>query len=102
MLTEDVEDFLHAPPLLAAGVEFAIRVGSGSPLAKTVVALRVNALFSGDEREVAVSLLHAFASLDDDGAQAQFYELESGKQSAGTCSDDNRLRPIRYLRIVYR
>ena len=70
MLTEHMENLLDVATLLAAGIELAIAIGTGTSLSKTVVALTIHLLGLGDECQVLLALMDILATLQHDGPQA--------------------------------
>ena len=81
MLTEHIQNFLNISPLLAAGVELAVRVCAGTTLAKAVVALRIYLLPLRYLRQVELALAHVLAPLHDDRTLAQLYETQGGEKT---------------------
>ena len=70
MLTEHLENLLDVATLLAAGIELAIAIGTGTSLSKTVVALTIHLLSLGDECQVLLALMDILATLQHNGPQA--------------------------------
>ena len=100
MLTKHVEYLVHVAPLFAAGIEFAVAVGTCPTLAEAIIALRVNLLGLGNERHVALAVAHILSALKDDGTQTELYQAQGGKQSARSLTDNDNLRPPAHVGIV--
>lgn len=92
VLAEDIEYFLHTASFLAARVEFAVREGTRTSLAKGEVGLGVNCLLARDEGYVLAAVVHILSSFNDDGTNAQLYKPKSGEESARASSDYDGLR----------
>ena len=89
VLAEHVEYLLGIAALLGTGVELAVGIGTGTALAKAVVALSVHLLRLGDECQVVLPVAHILAALHHDGTVTQLDETEGSKQAAGTCTHDH-------------
>ena len=84
MLHEDTKDLLAVATFLAAGVELAVAIGSGSPFPKGVVALGIHALVGTDAGNVLLALVDISPTLYHNGAIPQFDEAEGCEKSTGT------------------
>ena len=93
VLAEHVQYLVYAATLLAAGVELAVAVGTGSALAEAVVAFAIHLLGLRDAGKVFLACTHVLSTFQDDRAIAQFDESQGGKESARSLShhDDSRL-----------
>ena len=93
MLTEHIQYLIHTTTLLAAGIEFAVAIGTCATLTKTVVALAIHLLGLGDIAEVFLALTHILATLQHHRSVTQFDEFEGSKETARSLShhDDTRL-----------
>ena len=100
MLTEHVKYLLNAATLLRAGIEFAVAVGTGSTLAEAVVALLVHLLRPRDVGQVLLAVVHILAALQHYGPEAQLYQPQGCKESAGTCPYDDDLRLVADIAIL--
>ena len=100
MLAEDIQNLIDISALLASGEELAIGVGPCPTFTKTIVRLGIYLMFARDTGNVGPSGVYVLSPLHDYRAEAQFYQTECGKQSAGACSDDNDLRPSLYVGII--
>ena len=100
MLAEDVEDLLHAAALLRPRVEFTVGERACPTLSKTVVGLGVDGLRMGDGCEVALALLDALATLQDDRAHTHLYQAQRSEKTAGACADNDRRGLVADVRIV--
>ena len=93
MLTEHIQYLIHATTFLAAGIKFAVTIGTCTTLTKTVVALAIHLLGLGDITEVFLALTHILATLQNHRSVTQFDEFEGSKETARSLShhDDTRL-----------
>ena len=72
--TEDTEDLLHAPTLLATRIELTVREGTRTAFAKAIVRLGVDDARLLQLDEVTTALHDVLPTLYDDGAHAQLDE----------------------------
>lgn len=100
VLAEHVQDFVGIAALLAAGVQFAVRVGSRTSLAETVVALAVHLMLTRDFRKVELTVAHVLSALHDDGTTTGLYQAQGGKQSARPGTDHNHLRRMLHITVL--
>ena len=91
MLVKDAQDAVYRATLLAAGVEFAIAIGTCPTLAKAVVAVGVHLSLAGDCRHIESAVFHVLATLKHNGLHTQFDEPQRGKESSRPCSHHNGL-----------
>ena len=70
VLAKDVQYLLHRATILAPGVQFPVRVGTGASLAEAVVRLGVHPVLAADQGDVTLTGAHVLAALDNDGPQA--------------------------------
>ena len=68
VLAENAQNAVYIAALLRAGVEFAVRIGARTALAKRVVALGVDPLLARNHGAVGLARTHIFAALQHDGA----------------------------------
>ena len=99
MLAEYVQDFVYVSPFFTAGIELAVRIGACTAFSETVIGFRVDGLFSSYQGKVFLAVAYILSALHDDGAQAQLYQTQGGKQSAGTGSHNDNLRLVRHIVI---
>ena len=100
MLAKHVQNLLHAATLLAARVEFAIRVGTGTPLTEAIVTLRVHRMFARDACDVPFACVHILTALHYDGSASQLDESQRSKESARSGPHHNHLRALIHHRVV--
>ena len=91
MLNKDAEHTIYRAAFLAAGVEFAIAIGTSPTLAKAVITLRVHHTFTLDARGINTAFHYLLAALQHNGFDSQFNEPQSSEQSARSHAHDNRL-----------
>ena len=100
MLTKDIQDFLYRTAFLRAGIKLAVRIGTGATLTKAVVAVFIYNMFARDTGNVLFAIMNVLSAFHHDGAQAQLYQSQRRKQTAGACSDDNHLGPSFHIGVV--
>ena len=100
MLAKHVQNLLHAATLLAARVEFAIRVGTGTPLTEAIVTLRIHRMFARDAGNVPFACVHILTALHYDGSASQLDESQRSKESARSGPHHNHLRALIHHRVV--
>ena len=70
VLAEHVQYLVYAATLLAAGVELAVAVGTGSTLAEAIVTLAIHLLGLRDVGKVFLAFTHVLSTFQDDRAIA--------------------------------
>ena len=88
-LTENAQNLFDVAAFFGAGVEFSVGVGTCAAFAERVVAFRIDAVFAGDAGDVLAPFVNVLASLQNDGAAAQFNQTQGGEESTGAGTDDN-------------
>ena len=103
VLHQDIEDFLHRASFLASCVKFAVGIRSGAPLPETIVGIGINHILARQARHVLASVLHRFASFEQNRPYPLLYQAQGGEQS-GRAGPDNygRWRVGRQFAILYR
>ena len=79
VLAEHVQNLLYRTAFLGTGIKLTVGVGPCATLAKTVVALAIYPLGLCYLRQVLLAFMHILATLQDDGAQPQFYQPQGSK-----------------------
>jgi hypothetical protein len=69
---EGVEDFVYGAAFFAAGIEFAVGVGSCSSFSEAVVGFGVEGVLPAYHGYVFLPVPDVFASFENDGAEAEF------------------------------
>ena len=86
-LRKDAQNLIHIAALLAARIEFAVRVSAGAALAKRIIALRIYRLMLLDAGDVLAALVDVLAALQEDGAEAEFDQMQSCKEAGRPRAD---------------
>ena len=92
MLAEHIQNLVHIATLLASGVKFTIRVGTGTPFTKAIVAFRVHLVLATDLGNVHLSFADILASFHHNRAETMLNQAKSSKQSTRTCTHHDDLR----------
>ena len=99
VLAEDVENLLDIAALLRTGVEFAVGIGACPTLSKTVVALAVHLLRLRNQGQILLALADILSTFQNDGTEAQLYQFQGGKESAGARPYDDDLLTVAHIGI---
>ena len=86
---EALDDIGGVATLGAAGVEFAVGVGSGTAFTEAPVAFGVDLTGAAEKGDIKGALLDGLTAFDNDGAQAAFESPQGSKQSGRSGTDDN-------------
>jgi hypothetical protein len=86
VLAEYIQDAVSAAAFLAAGVQFAVGVGTGTALAKTVVGFRVDLMGTAYGGYVNLAVMHVLASLKDNRSKSKFNKVQRCEQTSGACA----------------
>ena len=70
MLAEYIQNFVHIPPFLASGVEFAVRIGSCATFSETVVAFGIHFVLTADTGDIYFSITYIFPSFHYDRSES--------------------------------
>ena len=100
MLAEHIQYFVDTAPFFGASIEFSVGIGARSPLAETVVALRVHLLCAGDGSEVFFAFSHILTPFDDDGAQVEFDKTQCGEEATRSSSHHDDSGTLRHITIM--
>ena len=99
VLTEYVQDFFHAAPFLASGIELSVGVGSGSSFTETVVGFCIYLVVTTDACKVQFPVPYIFTPLYDNGTQSPLDEAQCCKESSRSCTDHDDLRPSFHVAV---
>ena len=86
---EALDDIGGVATLGAAGVEFAVGVGSGTAFAEAPVAFGVDLTGAAEKGDVEGALLDGLTAFDNDGSEAAFESPQGSEQSGRTGTDDD-------------
>ena len=100
VLAEYIENLIHITTLLAARIEFAIRVGTCTALTKAIVALGVNGVFARDTGNISLAGMYILSALHHDGTAAQLDKAQGSKESTRTSAHHDDFRSLIYHRVV--
>ena len=84
---EYLEYFVDRTAFFAAGVEFAVGVGSRASFTEAIIGVGVDCAFAGYGYHVASPAVDVFAAFEYYGFDAEFYKLECREKSGRTGSD---------------
>ena len=93
-LAQAFEHTLHIAALFGTREELAIGKGACSTFAETIVRIRIDALFAGDQSHVATTVVHVAPSFEQDGTNAPFDEPKGREKPARSRSHHDGLRGI--------
>ena len=99
MLAENIQNLIHAAPLLASGIKLTVTIRSGSTFTKTIVALTIHLLGLGDVGKVLFTLSHVLATLQNNRAISKLYQTQGSKETARSLSYHNDSRTRTDIRI---
>jgi hypothetical protein len=86
VLAEYVQYAVCAAAFLASGVQFAVGVGTGTALAKTVVGFRVDLMGTAYGGYVNLAVMHVLAALKDNRSKSKFNKVQRCEQTSGACA----------------
>ena len=100
MLNKTFQHVLDIAALVAAGVEFAVRVGACTPFPETPVAVGVHLLGASQLGDVVAAGVDRMTPFDDDGFQAKLQAAQGSEEACRASTDNNDLRAVVAVLVV--
>ncbi len=100
MFNKTFQHVLDIAALVAAGVEFSVRVGACTPFPETPVAVGVHLLGASQLCDVVAAGVDRMTPFDDDGFQAKLQATQGSEEACRASTDNNDLRAVVAVLIV--
>ena len=102
VLYQTGEDARGVAPFFGAGVQFPVRVGSGTPFAEAVIGIGIDDVLGAKCLDVPAARMHVLAPFQNDGPVTAFDSLQRCEHPGRTGTHDDDFLRLAHIGIFYR